>query len=205
MGANRRVVSDEILARLARVGFVRRRDGVAECEVGQVDVVGWLGLPSGRAEDGQFSLYPNVGVRHEGIEPLLRELMPGLRVEKAAATASVNIGVLEDGGTSRGWVFGGVPDDEAAVGGLVAEVQRVGLPFMKRLASDPAGLEDLVDRTHPQRTTMLPLVMLVHGRVADARRVVEETERDLPPRGPYRDFYRAFAERVRAVSGAAEP
>jgi hypothetical protein len=200
---SRRGVSEDVLARLSEAGFVRRRVGIAEYAIGQPEVVGWLGLSTGRAAVGRFWVYPNVGVGHKAIAPLLRELMPELPPQPRAATVSLNIADAE-GGKSRGWLFGAGIDNEAAVSGLVENVRRVAPPFMRRLGSDPAALQDLVDRTHMQRTTILPLLMLTHGEAADARRFVEDAQRELPSEGLYRDFYRVFAERVIAICVARE-
>jgi hypothetical protein len=124
--------------------------------------------------------------------------MSELPLQPRAATASVNVGTVE-GIESRGRLFGTGIDNEAAIRGLVSDVQHVAPEFMRRLASDPAVLEDTVNRSHMQRTAILPLLMLVHGRTADARRFVEDELRELPSKGPYRDFYRVFAERVLAM------
>lgn len=190
---------------LAAAGFRKRAGQIYTLDLGD-DALGWLGLNSATQHlaVGVVEVNPVVGVRHQGVERMVAELM-GVKFDAyRPPTVSSPIGYLMPGRRYRAWrVDTAAPGEPARE--LVEAVLTYGVPFM-RSAADLRTLCRLLDEGmgfDHQLVFRRPVAWLLAGDRARAEAALERALADLGERrDPAAEQVRRFAAAARARMAA---
>ena len=120
-----------ITQKLETIGFETNKLGIYKLAI-DTDVLGWVGLNTCGQKPGLLEVNPVVGVRHQTIEKLLAELLSESYDAVNPPTLAGNIGYLSPDNKFRQFSFSMDADPLNIADALVQDIERYGLPFMKR-------------------------------------------------------------------------
>ncbi len=189
---------------LAEIGFKKRAGGIFTIDLGD-DVIGWVGLNQATKHRpaGEVEVYPQVGVRHQGVE----RIIAACRAEKfhpyIPPTVVSPLGYVFPDPGYRAWVFGGAFPADVVGPDMAGAIEKHGLRFMRSTTGLPEicrAIENRMGYDHLLRER-LPVALLLDGHPKRAREVLDEALEGLGDRTDvaaeeFRRFAKVFRERI---------
>lgn len=205
MKTDRKPILRAIEQSMRSLGFVKRGSVlILDLTDG---VFGWVGLNTGSltwVSDGErmhgFEVNAVVGVLHESVNRLVSELQGVKHQRWSPPTLGGHLGYLAPDDRWDPATFAPGEPFESEVDALVRKVESHGLPFMRRLVTLEALVEEM--ELSPRfalpdvRAYNVPVGLLLSGRASEGRAQVQSNLRNVgAPGNPYAVFYEAFAKR----------
>ena len=190
---------------MARLAFARERRGMYRSN-SDTDIVGIATFPEKIWTGVKWELFPNVGVRHEGINRLLYELSdlaePNRSLGVLRANLLTNIGYLMPAPGFRGWSFPLDSDPDPPLQDMVTAIETHGLPFIRSLSDSSKFCEALASGKFSlvNRDRDLPVCHFVMADDVAAEKCLDQGVKDRAGRhDPEAEQYRLFATRLRQL------
>lgn len=120
-------------ASLADAGYHPRAGDIYTRQISE-DVLGWLGLNRAvNRQTGTVELNPVIGVRHQGLEKAVAELLDAKPHAYIPATLSTSLGYLMPSPRYRAWIVADEAHVEETVAEMVDSALKFGSPYMEGL------------------------------------------------------------------------
>lgn len=198
MASDAKSVIGLVTPRLLALGF-RKAASAIFTRAEAPDVLAWVGL--NHAKRGGFvEINPVVGVRHQGVERLVAELLGEDFDEVAPPTAAANVGYVSDSDRYEAFIFDGSRRDEEIASELAGAVAGPGTAFVARNSTldNLANTLSSSTRLMPEQTAYrLPAALFLLHRFEDSGRALESKVRDIGSRtDPAATRYLSFAKRL---------
>jgi hypothetical protein len=200
---SRKLIDRHLTVAMAGLGFVREGRGMYRRSLGE-DITGIATFPEKLWAEVKWEIFPNVGVRHDGVNRLLCELGDLSKSDRSLALLRAilitNIGCLTPPHSHRAWSFPLGADPEPIVQDMIGTIEMYGLPFMLALSETPKFRETLETGKYSlaNQDRDLPTLCFVEGDYAAAVTHLDEGLKKRADRhDPEAEQYRTFAARLR--------
>jgi hypothetical protein len=198
----RKLIDRHLTVMMARLGFVREKRGMYRSSLG-TDVVGIATFPEKLWAGVKWECFPNVGVRHDGVNRLLCELSNLSKSDRSLgllrANLITNIGYLTPARSHRAWSFPFNTDPEPAARDMIATIETYGLPFIRILFAGRTFREVLASGRYSlaSQDRDLPALYFVEGDYGAAENYLRASlEKRTNRHDPEAEQYRMFAARL---------